>query len=621
MKIRFTISLKLLMLILPLVCLPIAIVGYFSYDASVQRVDRLVKQEQMVKVRASAGEINDILYYCRLDLETIAGLPVLQDYHAARSFRLNAEAEFNYDNIVRLFKDFVRRTPFYYQIRYIDETGMERIKVRRDGEVNEFINQDREKFFREIQRMRPKEIYVSRILKPAFRDELIMHWAKPIYSAWRQFAGTAVIDLDYDRIIEIVNKIHVGERGYAFLVDQHGRSIAHPRFKPYEIDLNSSPESSLKDLVQLMMSGASDHKPYKFEGEEKVAAFAPIPILGWSLAVTIPTDEFRKEARAIQARVFEVVVAALIFTVICVGIISYYILRPIRNLVTATNRVASGDLNHEIPIHSRDELGELTHSFNRMTKNLSKIQNELVRSEKLISLGRLSAGVAHEIRNPLNAIKGAIVYLKRKRSDDPLLQEYTQLVSEEIDRLNTVVTEFLYFARQSKPKAVPTDLNKLIRSARNLLDKQAREMGVRFHDKLDDNLPPAVVDPHQIEQVLVNILINALDAVPQGGDISITTQSLNDGAASGFIRIEILDNGVGIADQYLQNIFDPFFSTKEGGTGLGLPLSLGIVENHGGKMTVVTLEGTGTRFVIDLPLGAAGVKEEILFEQKNNIDD
>jgi signal transduction histidine kinase len=228
--------------------------------------------------------------------------------------------------------------------------------------------------------------------------------------------------------------------------------------------------------------------------------------------------------------------------------------------------------------------------------------------------------VAHEIRNPLNAIKGAIVYLKRKRSDDPLLQEYTQLVSEEIDRLNTVVTEFLYFARQSKPKPVLTDLNRLIGSARKLLDKQAREMGVRFHDKLDDNLPLAVVDPHQIEQVLVNILINAMDAVPNGGDINITTQSSNGGAASGFIRIEIVDNGVGIEEAYLQNIFDPFFSTKEGGTGLGLPLSLGIVENHGGKMTVTPLEGTGTRVVIELPLGAEGIKEEIHFEQKNNTD-
>ena len=143
LKIRFSISLKLLILILPLVCLPIAIVGYFSFDASVQRVDRLVKQEQMVKVKASAGEINDILYYCRLDLETIAGLPVLEDYHAAIAFRLNAEAQFNYDNIVRLFSDFVRRTPYYFQIRYIDEKGMERIKVGRDGEVKKFISQDR----------------------------------------------------------------------------------------------------------------------------------------------------------------------------------------------------------------------------------------------------------------------------------------------------------------------------------------------------------------------------------------------------------------------------------------------------------------------------------------------
>src|SRR3989339_1522816 len=109
MKLRFSISLKLLLLILPLVCLPIAIVGYSSIHASVERVNRLIRHEQMVEVRTSAQKINDVLYYCRLDLETISRLPVLEDYHIARSFRLDAEAEFNYENIINLFQDFIGR--------------------------------------------------------------------------------------------------------------------------------------------------------------------------------------------------------------------------------------------------------------------------------------------------------------------------------------------------------------------------------------------------------------------------------------------------------------------------------------------------------------------------------
>ena len=136
--------------------------------------------------------------------------------------------------------------------------------------------------------------------------------------------------------------------------------------------------------------------------------------MNWSIAVTIPIDEYSSEARAIRTQVIQLVVVTLIITLLGAFVLSYHLLRPVRRLVNATNRLAGGDLNQEIPVKSSDELGDLTRSFNRMINNLSRIQKELVRSEKLISLGRMSAGVAHEIRNPLNAMKGAMVHLGQK---------------------------------------------------------------------------------------------------------------------------------------------------------------------------------------------------------------
>jgi len=324
----------------------------------------------------------------------------------------------------------------------------------------------------------------------------------------------------------------------------------------------------------------------------------------WSLAVTIPRDEFRKEALAIRTRVIQVVVITLIFAVAGVMILTYYLLKPVRTLVAATNRIAGGDLSHEIPIQSGDELGDLTRSFNRMVKNLARIQNELVRSEKLVSLGRLSAGVAHEIRNPLNAMKGAIVYLQRRRISDPLISEYTQIVSEEIDRLNQFVTEFLNFAGQSMPKIEPTDINKLIVSTQILFEKQAGEKGIRFHNQLPPHLPNMDIDPNQIGQVLINVLINAMDAMPDGGDITFSSRLLQKQGQPDItdqFRITVEDNGAGIPDEHLQNIFDPFFSTKEDGTGLGLPLSLAIIENHGGRLRISSQKDIGTAVIIEWP--------------------
>jgi signal transduction histidine kinase len=213
--------------------------------------------------------------------------------------------------------------------------------------------------------------------------------------------------------------------------------------------------------------------------------------------------------------------------------------------------------------------------------------------------------VAHEIRNPLNAMKGAIVHIQRRRPGDPLIAEYTHLVSEEIDRLNFFVTEFLHFARQPEPKPVPTDINQLILSTQSFFAKQADEKNIQLLIHLDPNLPLVSVDPNQMEQVFINVLINAMDALPCGGEItffSLVQDTSGNGGRPDQVRIEIRDNGIGISDAHVKDAFEPFFSTKESGTGLGLPLSLGIVESHQGRMTILPGRECGAVVVIELPV-------------------
>lgn len=608
MKIGFSIYLKLLLFILPLVCLPIAILGFFSIQASEKRVNRLVRHEQMVKVKGAAERIKDIFSGCRMDLETIAGLPVMEEYQIARSFRLEAETQFNREKISRLLKDFIIRSSFYYQICILNSEGLELIKVKVDGRPAFELGRVRADLSDNLYKTALNHIFVSDILFSDLRNGYIMHWAIPVYSSWNEYLGGVIIDLDYEKIIQIINEIRVGDQGYAFLIDGKGRVTGHPRYAPYEYTLETYPEPSLKELIREMLTGTSGWKTYVHENIDKVAAFAPVAVMGWSMGVTIPLDEFGKEARAIKVRVIQVGAIVLICAVLGITLLAYYLLRPVRSLVSATNRIAQGDLNHTIPVQTRDELGDLIRSFNHMVRNLSRIQQELVRSEKLISLGRLSAGVAHEIRNPLNAIKGAMVHIQRRRRQDPLVNEYAQLVSEEIDRLSTFVTEFLYFARQSKPKPMPTHLNRLIVATQKLFQKQASQRKIRFHNQLDPHFPELLVDPHQIERVIVNVLINAMDALPEGGDIifsSFVLKSRQPPYAPESVRIEIRDTGIGIAEEHLDAIFDPFFSTKETGTGIGLPLSLSIVENHNGRMTVESRQVDGVRVTIELPIGLA----------------
>jgi two-component system NtrC family sensor kinase len=245
----------------------------------------------------------------------------------------------------------------------------------------------------------------------------------------------------------------------------------------------------------------------------------------------------------------------------------------------------------------------------------------LIRSEKLISLGRLSAGVAHEIRNPLNAMKGAIVYLQKRRSEDSLIREYTHLILEEITRLNEFVTEFLYFARQSPSHRVPTDFNELLQNTLNLLDEEFRNKGITVSLHVDSSLPLLEIDPHQLEQVFLNLFVNAVHAMPGGGTLTVSTAVLKvvrKGITNLKAVAEVKDDGVGISHEHLKSIFDPFFSTKESGTGLGLPISLGIIEGHGGRIQIVSKEGEGTTVIVELPLEDYNSDREFGDEKKDS---
>jgi two-component system, NtrC family, sensor kinase len=600
-RIRISIFSKLLMFIIPMVCLPVAVVGYSSIQASAERVNRLVRQEQMVQVEAAASKIDDIFYNCRVDLTAVSRSPVLAEYHLARLFRLEAEAEFNKDNLIRLFEDILSRTPFYSGMRILNGEGETAISAGKPCAIEAVDNRGRDILFEGIADQGPTDVFFSRLIHCKGEGGFVVHCCKAFFTGWQEFAGVIVFDVDFEKIIRFVRSVRVGEEGYSFLLDHEGRTLIHPFYGPYRHDARGNADPSLVLLSKDMTAGRTGWKEYTFQGQEKVAAYAPIPIMNWSMAVTIPIEEFGKEAQAIRANVIQLVVVTLLVTLLGAFVLSYHLLRPVRRLVTATNRLAGGDLEQEIPVKSSDELGDLTRSFNRMVNNLSRIQKELVRSEKLISLGRLSAGVAHEIRNPLNAMKGAMTHLGQKWGHDPLISQYTQLVTEEIDRLDRVVSEFLYFSKQAPPKLDPVDINNIILDTEDLLSREVDKRGILFRNLLQPSVPLVMLDSNQMEQVLLNLFFNAIDSLAKGGEIevgTIVTGTENEKK----LLVVVKDNGTGISDKDLPNVFDPFFTTKEDGTGLGLPLSLGIVEAHGGTIELDSRPGRGTQATIILPL-------------------
>lgn len=226
---------------------------------------------------------------------------------------------------------------------------------------------------------------------------------------------------------------------------------------------------------------------------------------------------------------------------------------------------------------------------------LQKTFEQLLQAEKLSSLGELSAGIVHEVRNPLGAIKGAVEILEDELAEDSPRREFASLAKKEVERLDKLVGEFLRFARPATLCVRLNDLNKIVESVVSLVENQATAQSVKVEKDMQRSLPKVFVDGEQIKQVLLNLTINALQAMPDGGKLSVRTFSEN-----GFSVVAVEDNGSGIDEKISSKIFDPFFTTKEKGVGLGLSIAHKIVSQHKGILSVESKNGN-TVFALRLP--------------------
>jgi two-component system NtrC family sensor kinase len=304
--------------------------------------------------------------------------------------------------------------------------------------------------------------------------------------------------------------------------------------------------------------------------------------------------------------------------------------RPVKKLLTQTARIARGDFDALVNNTSRvrDEMGDLSDAFNQMTaslksarmereewgKNLEakvfertseikKMQTQLLRSEKLVSLGRLVAGITHEINNPLTGILMYANLIHGNPKLDLSLKNDADVIINEAKRCAKIVTGLLNFSREAIPQKKPTSLNQVMEGALVLIVRQSSFHNIDIVRDYQPDLPLIPLDENQIEQVFINMLLNANQSMPGGGTIVIETYTEKEDYAC----LKITDTGTGITEENMGKIFDPFFTTKsDKGTGLGLSVSYGIIERHGGKIEVQSKVNEGTTFVIKLPLCPQG---------------
>jgi len=305
-----------------------------------------------------------------------------------------------------------------------------------------------------------------------------------------------------------------------------------------------------------------------------------------------------------------ITVVGMALAVVLGYILANKIMGPVHRLVKGSQQVSEGSLTPEIGPISKGEIGVLQNTFKDMVAAMGRrraaAQNRLLQSEKLASVGRFTAGVAHEINNPLTGVLTFTHMLLRRKDIGDEIRSDLQTIAESTERVRKIVKGLLDFSRQTKLDQEPTDVNRLVRTAVLPMENQALIKGVGIKFNPGENLPMLTLDRSQLQSVLINIIINALDATEPGDTITVSTGisiSASKADQRG-VEITIADTGCGIPQENLDKLFDPFFTTKEvgQGTGLGLSVSLGIVQRHGGTIRVQSEVGRGSTFTIWLPV-------------------
>src|SRR3989339_1668277 len=422
---------------------------------------------------------------------------------------------------------------------------------------------------------------------------------------------------------EIISPSNVEGKAIAFVIDSKGSLLAHPdKIRSLQHEVLGKDQA-----VKFLLAGQKGAGEFRDElGRLNVGAYLPVPKYNWGIVVAEPMESAYFEMRKVETSSLLFVIAGIILTALVGIFFARSIEKPIKELTVGTEAVAKGQLHWKSNIDSGDEIGRLAGAFNLMTDELRDSQARLILSEKLASLGTMAAGMAHEIKNPLVSLRTFTQLLQQKWEDKEFRDKFSQIIPHEIERINRIAESLLKFGRPMKPELTKVDVNSLLEEVILLFESEAKKNNVRVTKKLA-TLPQIYGDAGQLSQVFVNVVKNAIEAMQKNGGEMIVKTDVGEviklgkmkrqgilkgeemvwgeeedlGQPTPVVFIEITDTGEGIAEENLRSLFDPFFTTKMTGTGMGLPITLRIIEEHKGSIKVRSKAGAGTTFIITLP--------------------
>jgi len=446
----------------------------------------------------------------------------------------------------------------------------------------------------------------------------------PIVDENNGLKGVCGIDIDLSAFSRFLDGIEIGKEGFAYIFEKkQGRVIAHPGL--VRLPWDDEHIELLRFCRETLETEGREYGMVTYKNNDYFTAYADYPGGEWTVGVTLPFSEYYETIRFIKKSTFSLVLAGLLLSSILSYLLTRTVIHPLHMLQKGIDRISGGDLEYKVEINDPDIASELAGSFNRMALSLrnslaelKETYAELAEKEKLAAVGKMTAGIAHEIKNPLGVILGsAQVVLDRERPWS-MRERAARSSIDAVERLDNTLKAFLSFARPASPELVETDIIRLLEETLSATEERYEEEGYKFIRDYQEHILPIEADSYQVRQVFLNICLNSIQAMPAGGSIIIRVRmerapELLNGADAeislanpfavprDWLIVSLEDQGVGIPEERMETIMDPFVSFRDDGIGLGLSIVSQIVKQHRGHVKVESTEGIGTTFHLLFP--------------------
>ncbi|UCD70719.1 MAG: HAMP domain-containing protein [Syntrophobacterales bacterium] len=569
------ISTKLIILLVSAALVPLVLFGIFSIMASRATTYRSISEGNLNVAKRAADQIE---LYVQNGTQILKGIAE----NISRTHLQTWQKE-------TIIKNYVINFEQFHEIYLTDRKGVQVATTDLGAELKD-KSKDRAVVTAMTGEVYRSEVYISDQLVPMMTISL------PVVRL-NEVDGAVVGVIDLIDMWNLVDSIRIGHKGFAFIISKEGMLIAHGRddAKPSVI---KSGNRRQWEIVKTVLSGKSGALTYRNErGEEVLGVCAPITSLGWGVVIEQPPHEAYAMARRMTYQLAILIIAFVILMTIIGLWGGRQIVGPIRELIRGTRAISNGDLGQRVQVKTRDEFSELGESFNRMTGDLLKLQEEIRRNERAVTFGKIASGLFHDLKHPIKSIENSSRLLPKMYDDSHYRETFHRTVNREFANINRFLDDLHNLTHPIPLKSIPLNIHKIIDETIEGYRPEAERNGIRILRQFQRDSLRISADRFAIERVLKNLILNAIEAMPQGGDLVVKTK-----ANGQLAEIEIGDTGCGIPKDRLGMIFEDYVTTKRKGLGLGLAISKKIVQDLNGTIEVESEPGKGTTFTLKFPL-------------------